>query len=44
MEVIEHMRGKKVEELQFRVIPKPQRDLSGLRESAKNVFDLQLVD
>jgi hypothetical protein len=44
MEVVEHKRGRKVEELQFRVIPKPQASLEGLRESARNVFDLQLVE
>ena len=44
MEVVEHKRGRKVEELQFRVIPKPQQDLEGLRDAAKNVFDLQLVE
>jgi hypothetical protein len=44
MEVVEHKRGRKVEELQFRVLPKPQASLEGLRESAKNVFDLELVE
>jgi hypothetical protein len=44
MEVVEHKRGRKVEELQFRVLPKPQASLEGLRESARNVFDLQLVE
>ncbi len=44
LEVVEHKRGRKVEELQFRVIPKTQTSLEGLRESAKNVFDLQLVE
>ena len=44
MEVVEHKRGRKVEELQFRVIPKPQASLEGLQESAKNVFDLELVE
>lgn len=43
LEVVEHKRGRKVEELQFRVIPKTQSTLEGLRESAKNVFDLSLV-
>ena len=43
-EVVEHKRGRKVEELQFRVIPKPQASLEGLQESAKNVFDLELVE
>jgi hypothetical protein len=44
MEVIEHKQGRKVAELQFRVIPKPQASLEGLAQSAKNVFDLELVD
>lgn len=44
MEVIEHKRGRKVEELQFRVIPKPQATLDGMNESGRNVFDLQLVE
>ena len=44
MEVVEHKRGRKVEELQFRVCPKPQASLEGLRESARNVFDLELVE
>ena len=43
-EVVEHKRGRKVEELQFRVLPKPQASLAGLRDSAKNVFDLALVE
>ena len=44
LEIVEHKRGRKVEELQFRVLPKPQASLAGLRESAKNVFDLGLVE
>ncbi len=44
LEVVEHKRGRKVEELQFRVLPKPQVSLTGLRDSAKNVFDLELVE
>lgn len=44
LEVVEHKRGRKVEELQFRVIPKAQTSLEGLREAAKNVFDLELVE
>ena len=44
MEVIEHKKGRKVIELQFRVVPKTQASLTGLEGSAKNVFDLQLVD
>ena len=44
LEIVEHKRGRKVEELQFRVLPKPQATLAGLRDSAKNVFDLELVE
>jgi hypothetical protein len=44
MELVEHKRGRKVEELQFRVVPKPQRELGGLYDSARNIFDLQLVE
>lgn len=44
MEAIPHKRGRKVEELQFRVIPKPQASLAGMADSAKNVFDLALVE
>lgn len=44
MELLEHKRGRKVEELQFRVIRKPQATLAGLKEFAKNVFDLSLVE
>jgi hypothetical protein len=44
LEIVEHKRGRKVEELQFRVLPKPQTTLAGLRDSAKNVFDLELVE
>ena len=44
MEVVEHKRGRKVEELQFRVVAKPQASLEGMKDSAKNVFDLELVE
>lgn len=44
MELIEHKRGRKVEELQFRVIRKPQATLTGFKDSAKNVFDLSLIE
>ena len=44
LEVVEHKRGRKVEELQFRVVPKPQASLTGLLDTAKNVFDLELVE
>ena len=44
LEVVEHKRGRKVEELQFRVIAKPQASAEGLRDAAKTVFDLELVE
>ena len=44
MEIVEHKRGRKVEELQFRVIPKPQASLDGMHDPARNRFDLQLVE
>lgn len=44
MELIEHKRGRKVEEIQFRVIRKPQATLAGLKDTAKNVFDLSLIE
>lgn len=44
LELIEHKRGRKVEELQFRVIRKQQVVLAGLAESAKNIFDLSLIE
>ena len=44
LEVVEHKRGRKVEELQFRVLPKPLASLASLRDSVKNVFDLELVE
>jgi hypothetical protein len=43
LELIEHKQGRKVEELQFRVIPKSQQMLGGINEHNKNVFDLELV-
>jgi hypothetical protein len=44
MELVEHRRGRRVEELQFRVIPKLQPPLTHLAEGALNTFDLELVD
>lgn len=43
LELIEHKHGRKVEELQFRVLPKTQQALGGMNEPNKNVFDLELV-
>jgi hypothetical protein len=45
MEVVEHKRGRKVEELQFRVIAKPKMAQdSAASQAAAAVFDLELVD
>lgn len=43
LELIEHRRGRKVEEIQFRVAPRVQPRLSGIDDARKNVFDLELV-
>ena len=43
LELIEHKKGRKVEELQFRVLPKSQQSLGGMHDPAKNVFDLEIV-
>lgn len=42
LELVEHKRGRKVEDLQFRVIPKMQQALLGA-DPTQNVFDLELV-
>ncbi|TAL65867.1 MAG: RepB family plasmid replication initiator protein [Burkholderiaceae bacterium] len=43
LELIEHKRGRKVEEIQFKVAPKAQQHLGGINDAFKNVFDLELV-
>lgn len=43
LELIEHKHGRKVEELQFRILPKCQQALGGMNEANKNVFDLEIV-
>jgi len=44
IELIEHKRGRKIEEIQFRVVPKAQQRLGDVDASAdRNVFDLELV-
>lgn len=43
LELIEHKRGRKVEEMQFRVHPKVQPTLGGLNDPSRNVFDLELI-
>jgi hypothetical protein len=43
LELIEHKQGRKVEELQFRILPKIQQALGGMNDSNKNVFDLEIV-
>ncbi|MGE0314373.1 MAG: RepB family plasmid replication initiator protein [Lautropia sp.] len=44
LELIEYKRGRKVEELQFRVLPKAQRVFDAIDDPTKNVFDLALVE
>lgn len=44
MEVVEHKRGRKVEELQFRVITKPKLVQDGSASRSAAVFDLELVE
>jgi plasmid replication initiation protein len=43
LELIEHKQGRKVEEIQFRVIPKSHQILGGMNEHNRKVFDLELV-
>lgn len=43
LELIEHKRGRKIEEIQFRVVPKVQQRLGDISASNRNVFDLELV-
>lgn len=42
LELVEHKRGRKVEDMQFRVVPKMQQALLG-GDPTQNVFDLELV-
>jgi Initiator Replication protein len=44
MEVVEHKRGRKVEELQFRVISKPKLVQEGAAAQSTAIFDLELVE
>lgn len=45
MELIEHKSGgRKVEELQFRVVRKAQSSLVGMTDPGRNVFDLSLIE
>lgn len=43
LELIEHKRGRKIEEIQFRVVPKVQQRLGDIHAANRNVFDLELV-
>ncbi|MET3918971.1 hypothetical protein ABID97_005802 [Variovorax sp. OAS795] len=43
LELIEHKRGRKIEEIQFRVVPKVQQRLGDISAANRNVFDLELV-
>ncbi|WP_295987499.1 replication initiation protein [uncultured Variovorax sp.] len=43
LELIEHKRGRRIEEIQFRVLPKVQQRLGASDDPSRNVFDLELV-
>lgn len=43
LELIEHKQGRRVEEIQFRVLPKLQQRLGAADDPSRNVFDLELV-
>jgi hypothetical protein len=43
LELIEHKRGRRIEEIQFRVAPKLQQRLGAADDPSRNVFDLELV-
>lgn len=43
IELVEHKRGRKIEEIQFRVLPRVQQRLDASGELNRNVFDLELV-
>ena len=43
LELIEHKRGRRIEEIQFRVLPKVQQRLGAADDPSRNVFDLELV-
>lgn len=43
LELIEHKRGRRIEEIQFRVVPKVQQRLGAADDPSRNVFDLELV-
>jgi len=43
LELIEHKQGRKIEDIQFRVVPRVQQRLGEIDDSSRNVFDLELV-
>jgi hypothetical protein len=43
LELVEHKQGRKIEEIQFRVVPRVQQRLDEIEASNRNVFDLELV-
>lgn len=43
LELVEHRRGRKIEEIQFRVVPKIQQRIGDIDAANRNVFDLELV-
>lgn len=43
LELIEHKQGRKIEEIQFRVLPRVQQRIGEIDNGHRNVFDLALV-
>lgn len=43
LELIEHKHGRKIEEIQFRVLPRVQQRIGEVDNAQRNVFDLELV-
>lgn len=43
LELIEHKSGRKIEDIQFRVVPRVQQRIGDIDDSTRNVFDLELV-
>lgn len=43
LELVEHKQGRRIEEIQFRVLPRAQQRIGEVDNAQRNVFDLQLV-
>ena len=43
LELIEHKQGRKIEEIQFRILPRAQQRIGEVDNAQRNVFDLELV-